>query len=59
MKYQIGDDILVLHSNEEGKVVDFINDKMVSDTQGEFTTSYGGTERKSAFKNSCTYTKKP
>ena len=29
MKYQIGDDILVLHSNEEGKVVDFINDKMV------------------------------
>ena len=29
MKYQIGDEILVLHSNEEGKVVDFINDKMV------------------------------
>jgi hypothetical protein len=29
MKYQIGDDILVLHSNEEGKVVEIINDKMV------------------------------
>ena len=29
MKYQIGDDILVLHSNEEGKVIDIINDEMV------------------------------
>ena len=29
MKYQLGDKILVLHSNEEGEVVDFINDKMV------------------------------
>ncbi|HRI20245.1 MAG TPA: hypothetical protein PLA68_04805, partial [Panacibacter sp.] len=29
MKYQIGDDILVLHTNEEGKVVEIINDKMV------------------------------
>ena len=29
MKYQIGDDILVLHSNEEGKVVELMNDKMV------------------------------
>lgn len=29
MKYQIGDDIIVLHSNEEGKVVDIINDSMV------------------------------
>lgn len=29
MKYQIGDDIIVLHSNEEGKVIDIINDKMV------------------------------
>jgi hypothetical protein len=29
MKYQIGDTILVLHSNEEGQIVDFINDKMV------------------------------
>jgi len=29
LKYQIGDDILVLHSNEEGKVVEIINDKMV------------------------------
>ena len=29
MKYQVGDDILVLHSNEEGKVIEIINDKMV------------------------------
>lgn len=29
MKYQIGDKILVLHSNEEGEVIDIINDKMV------------------------------
>lgn len=29
MKYQIGDEIIVLHSNEEGRVVDIINDKMV------------------------------
>ena len=29
MKYQVGDEILVLHSNEEGKVVEIINDKMV------------------------------
>ena len=29
MKYQIGDDIIVLHSNEEGKVVEIMNDKMV------------------------------
>ena len=29
MKYQIGDRILVLHSNEEGEIVDIINDKMV------------------------------
>ncbi|HEY5407317.1 MAG TPA: Smr/MutS family protein [Ginsengibacter sp.] len=29
MKYQLGDKILVLHSNEEGEVVDIINDKMV------------------------------
>ena len=29
MKYQIGDDILVLHTNEEGKVIDIINDEMV------------------------------
>jgi hypothetical protein len=29
MKYQIGDTVLVLHSNEEGQVVDFINDKML------------------------------
>lgn len=28
MKYQVGDIVLVLHSNEEGKIVDFINDKM-------------------------------
>lgn len=29
MKYQVGDDILVLHSNEEGKVIEIVNDKMV------------------------------
>lgn len=29
MKYQIGDKIIVLHSDEEGKVVEIINDKMV------------------------------
>ena len=29
MKYQLGDKILVLHSNEEGEIVDIINDKMV------------------------------
>ncbi|RXK86262.1 Smr/MutS family protein [Filimonas effusa] len=29
MKYQVGDDILVLHSNEEGKVIEIINDNMV------------------------------
>ncbi len=30
MKYQIGDTVLILHSNEEGTVVDIINDKMLS-----------------------------
>ncbi|MEO6453072.1 MAG: hypothetical protein ABIN97_03315, partial [Ginsengibacter sp.] len=29
MKYQIGDKILVLHSQEEGEIIDLINDKMV------------------------------
>lgn len=29
MKYQIGDKIIVLHSDEEGVVIDFINEKMV------------------------------
>jgi Smr domain len=29
MKYQVGDKILVLHSNEEGEIIDIINDKMV------------------------------
>lgn len=29
MKYQIGDKILLLHSDEEGEVLDIINDKMV------------------------------
>ncbi len=29
MKYQLGDRVLILHSNEEGEVVDIINDKMV------------------------------
>ena len=29
MKYQVGDDILVLLSNEEGKVIEIIDDKVV------------------------------
>jgi hypothetical protein len=29
MKYQVGDKIVVLHSNEEGEVIDIINEKMV------------------------------
>ena len=29
MKYQLGDTVLIMHSNEEGRIVDFINDKMV------------------------------
>lgn len=29
MKYQIGDRILLLHSNEEGKVVDILNEEMI------------------------------
>lgn len=29
MKYQIGDEIIVLHSHEEGKVVDIVSEKMV------------------------------
>ena len=29
MKYQLGDIVLILHSDEEGQIVDFINDKMV------------------------------
>ena len=29
MKYQLGDKVLILHSQEEGEVVDIINDKMV------------------------------
>lgn len=29
MKFQTGDKVLVLHSNEEGEIVDIINDKMV------------------------------
>lgn len=29
MKFQVGDIVLVMHSNEEGEVVDIINDKMV------------------------------
>jgi hypothetical protein len=29
MKFQVGDRVLVLHSEEEGEVVDIINDKMV------------------------------
>ena len=29
MKFQLGDRIILLHSGEEGEVVDFINDKML------------------------------
>ncbi len=29
MKYQVGDEIIVLHSNEEGRVIEIMNDKMV------------------------------
>src|SRR5688572_10283451 len=29
MKFEIGDKVLVLHSNEEGEVIDIINEKMV------------------------------
>jgi hypothetical protein len=29
MKFEVGDDIVVLHTNEEGKVTEIINDKMV------------------------------
>jgi hypothetical protein len=29
MKYQVGDTVLILHSNEEGQVKDIINDKML------------------------------
>ncbi|PUZ20997.1 Smr domain-containing protein [Chitinophaga costaii] len=29
MKYEIGDQIILLHSKEEGRVIDIINDKMV------------------------------
>lgn len=29
MKYQIGDKVLLLHSNEEGEVAEIINDKMI------------------------------
>lgn len=35
MKYQIGDKVLILHSNEEAEVVDIINDEMMLvDVQG-------------------------
>lgn len=29
MKYQVGDEILVLHSNEEGHIIEIMNDQMV------------------------------
>src|SRR5215207_8835193 len=29
MKFEIGDKVLILHSNEEGEIIDIINDKMV------------------------------
>lgn len=30
MKFQVGDIVLILHSNEEGEIVDIINEKMVT-----------------------------
>ena len=30
MKFQVGDIVLILHSNEEGEIIDIINDKMVT-----------------------------
>src|SRR5687767_1513693 len=29
MKFEVGDEIVVKHSNDDGKVIDIINDKMV------------------------------
>src|SRR2546423_14169416 len=29
MKFQVGDKVLILHSNEEGEIIDIINEKMV------------------------------
>ena len=29
MKYQVGDKVLILHSNEEGEIIEILNDKMV------------------------------
>src|SRR5580765_7544802 len=29
MKFQVGDKVLILHSNEEGEIIDIINNKMV------------------------------
>ncbi len=29
MKFQVGDKVILLHSNEEGEVIDIINNKMV------------------------------
>src|SRR5678815_4955339 len=35
MKYQVGDTVLILHSNEEGEIIDIINEKMLLvDVQG-------------------------
>lgn len=35
MKYQVGDKVLILHSDEEGEIVEILNDKMVLvDVQG-------------------------
>ena len=29
MKFEVGDKVLILHSNEEGEIVEIINDEMV------------------------------
>ena len=43
MKFQIGDTVLILHSNEEAQVVDIIDDKMVLvDAGAETSLHYAG-----------------
>lgn len=66
MKYQIGDKVLILHSNEEATIVDFINKKMaLVDVGGvhfpvyldqiDFPYYKNFTEKKQSFKPQKTY----
>ena len=35
MKYQVGDKVVILHSNEEGEIIEILNDKMaIVDVKG-------------------------